>query len=126
MPTPAPTIIDCDPGVDDVLALLLALTCPDLQVIAYVPQFGNGELTDSFNNILRIYCVLEKHFKAHPEDLDRFPGYRAHAERRPLIVKGAKGPLSGDVHTAKYFHGQDGRRRWPALAVPERELGLSS
>ena len=105
-----PTIIDCDPGCDDVLALLLALTSHKLDVIAFIPQFGNTDVDAAYNNILKIYGVLDAQFKACPEDIERFPGFKRHLQNRkkPLLLRGAARPISGAVHTAKYFHGADG------------------
>jgi purine nucleosidase len=47
MTTPLPIIIDCDPGVDDAIALLLALASPELEVRAITTVAGNvpGERT---------------------------------------------------------------------------------
>ncbi|CAD6577837.1 MAG: hypothetical protein CYPHOPRED_000385 [Cyphobasidiales sp. Tagirdzhanova-0007] len=103
-------IIDCDPGCDDVLALLLALTAPKLDVVAYIPQFGNTDVDAAYRNILKLYGVMDAHLKACPEEIERFPAFKRHiqAKRKPLLVKGAAGPVSGAVHTAKYFHGADG------------------
>ena len=102
---PTPTIIDCDPGCDDVLALLLALTSEELEVIAYVPQFGNTDVTAARGNILKTYGVLKKHLKEHPQDAKRFPYF---GKTKPVIIRGANGPVCGKGHTAKYFHGADG------------------
>jgi len=43
-----PLIIDCDPGVDDAIAILLALAAPDaLELLAITTAAGNvgGDLT---------------------------------------------------------------------------------
>ena len=62
----------------------------------------------SYNNILKVYGVLDRHVKAVPADAERFPAF-AKAGKKPVIVKGASAPLySQDIHTAKYFHGEDG------------------
>ena len=61
--------------------------------------------TISYNNILKLYGVLDKHAKAGYAD--RFPAFHA-SSQRPVLIRGASGPLSGSVHTAKYFHGEDG------------------
>ena len=34
-------IIDCDPGIDDSLALMLALTSPELEVVGITTVSGN-------------------------------------------------------------------------------------
>ena len=38
-------IIDCDPGIDDTLALLYALKHPQLEVVAITIVAGNCQLT---------------------------------------------------------------------------------
>jgi inosine-uridine nucleoside N-ribohydrolase len=41
---PLPVVIDCDPGVDDAVALLLALRSPELRVLAVTTVAGNAGL----------------------------------------------------------------------------------
>ena len=36
-----PVIIDCDPGIDDAIAILLALASPELDVLALTTVAGN-------------------------------------------------------------------------------------
>lgn len=99
-------IIDCDPGVDDALAILLALTDPNSEILAYVPQFGNTSLDNAYNNILKIYGVLDRHVTEHDPEMHRFPALKQ--SKKPLLIKGAPGPLAGPGHSAAYFHGKDG------------------
>lgn len=50
MGPPTPVIIDCDPGVDDALALALALASPELAVLAVTSVAGNATIDiTSFN-----------------------------------------------------------------------------
>jgi inosine-uridine nucleoside N-ribohydrolase len=42
--TRTPIIIDTDPGVDDTLAILLAITSPELEILAYIVSFGNTDV----------------------------------------------------------------------------------
>ncbi len=49
-PTPIPVLIDTDPGIDDMLALLLALESPELKVKAFASVFG----TDSDQTLIGI------------------------------------------------------------------------
>lgn len=55
-------------------------------------------------NIFRIYQAVGRHIDLHPESRDLFPNYNS--GRKPLLLKGAAGPLSGGKHNAAYFHGQ--------------------
>ncbi|HWN34251.1 MAG TPA: nucleoside hydrolase, partial [Pseudonocardia sp.] len=41
---PIPVVIDCDPGVDDAVALLLALRSAELRVLAVTTVAGNAGL----------------------------------------------------------------------------------
>src|SRR6185312_2791646 len=40
-PRPTPIILDCDPGTDDALALMLAFASPELDVLAVTVAGGN-------------------------------------------------------------------------------------
>lgn len=102
-------IIDCDPGVDDALAILLALTDADSEILAYIPQFGNTSLDNAYNNILKIYGVLDRHVQDHDPEMERFPALKQ--AKKPLLIRGADGPLAGPAHSAAYFHGKDGEHR---------------
>lgn len=103
-----PTIIDCDPGVDDVLGLLLALSSPSIELIALYSQFGNTDASAATNNILKMYGVIDRHCRQFPQDKARFPAIFADNATRPLVIKGAEHPIEGAFHTAAYFHGRDG------------------
>ena len=50
MPPPLPVIIDTDPGVDDVVALALALRSPELDVLAVTTTYGNTTLAQTTRN----------------------------------------------------------------------------
>lgn len=108
---PVPLIIDTDPGVDDVLAILLALASPDeVAVKAITLTFGNTTLDHAYANVLRLAAVLQRHL-ADPATPDvvkqRYRAFSADAE--PLIVaSGSTQPLEGKRFTASYFHGRDG------------------
>ncbi|KAI0247287.1 Inosine/uridine-preferring nucleoside hydrolase domain-containing protein [Lactifluus subvellereus] len=105
-PSRTPVIIDTDPGVDDTIAILLALASPEIEILAFVVSFGNTDIEASYINIFRIYQAVGRHIEQHPESRHLFPNYNP--TRKPLVVKGAAGPLTGEVHSAAYFHGRDG------------------
>ncbi len=81
-------IIDTDPGVDDLLAILLALNSRELQVDALTTVGGNCSLADATRNALRILEIAGR-----PD----IPVYR-----------GAARPLKGRYVYARYFHGPRG------------------
>ena len=47
---PIPVILDCDPGTDDAIAILLALASPELEVRAITVAGGNVGLADTLAN----------------------------------------------------------------------------
>ena len=82
-------IIDCDVGVDDALALILAFHSPELEVKAITGVSGNVPLDLVFNNIQKVLSLIQPHPK-------------------PLIARGADRPLKGEPVYAHSFHGEDG------------------
>ncbi len=53
-----PVILDCDPGHDDAIALILALASPELDVLAVTTSAGNQTPDKTLNNALRILTLL--------------------------------------------------------------------
>jgi purine nucleosidase len=104
-----PVIIDTDPGIDDAVALLLALAAPELAVEAMVAVAGNGPLRVTERNA-RAICEL-----AGRPDIP--------------VYAGCPRPLRGDTITAAYFHGETGLRGidLPAPAMPLQPMhGVAS
>ena len=52
--TPTPIILDCDPGHDDAIAILLAVASPELDLRAVTTVSGNQTLDKTTNNALRV------------------------------------------------------------------------
>jgi inosine-uridine nucleoside N-ribohydrolase len=52
--TPLPVVIDTDPGIDDTLALLLALRSPELDVRGIAVTYGNTTVEQAFRNCVEI------------------------------------------------------------------------
>ena len=52
--TPTPIILDCDPGHDDAIALLLALASPELELLGVTTVSGNQTLDKTTANALRL------------------------------------------------------------------------
>jgi inosine-uridine nucleoside N-ribohydrolase len=81
-------IIDTDPGVDDAMAILLALNSPELKVEALTVVPGNVEGKQGLENALKIVSL---------------------AGRCDVIVAGgAQHPLNQKLITAQYWHGANG------------------
>jgi purine nucleosidase len=54
---PIPIIVDCDPGIDDTIALLTAFVSPELEILGITPVCGNQPLERTVRNALQI-CEL--------------------------------------------------------------------
>lgn len=113
-PAPVNLIIDSDPGVDDVLSFVLALSQPQVNVLGFSLTFGNTTLDYARDNVLRTFNVLRKQWQwakdtgntAEQAKWERLFGEEAKGIQLAL---GAEGPLGGRQRfTASYFHGRDG------------------
>jgi purine nucleosidase len=82
-------MIDCDVGVDDALALILAFHSPELDVKAVTGVNGNVPLEQVFENIQKVLSLIQP-------------------KNKPLIAKGADQPLKGKPIYAHSVHGKDG------------------
>jgi purine nucleosidase/pyrimidine-specific ribonucleoside hydrolase len=82
-------LIDTDPGIDDAMALLLALQSPEIHVIAVTTVSGNVPVETATRNVFRILSLLP----------DR---------NRPPVAKGASRPLENEAVYATFIHGEDG------------------
>ena len=81
-------IIDTDPGVDDAMAILLALNSQELKVEALTVVPGNVEAKQGLENALKIVSL---------------------AGRCDVVVSGgAQHPLNQKLITAQYWHGPNG------------------
>ena len=85
---PFRVIIDTDPGVDDALALLLAMRSPELKIEAITPVAGNVPLELTLPNALRMVEIAGR---------TEIP-----------VAAGAKAPLVRRLVTATYAHGENG------------------
>jgi inosine-uridine nucleoside N-ribohydrolase len=88
-PTPRPVAIDTDPGIDDALALMLALRSPELRVELITTVAGNVPVHTATANARRVLAWLAP------------PAW-------PVVAQGAGRPLRRPLHTATTFHGGDG------------------
>ena len=82
-------LIDTDPGVDDALAILLAMKSHELKVEAITTVSGNVSVEQATCNLLTILGLL---------DLSDYP----------LIGKGEAQPIAKPLVTAENVHGEDG------------------
>jgi len=94
---PTPILIDCDPGHDDAVALLLALASPEVELLGVTTVHGNQTLDKTTANALR---VLEL---AGREDVP--------------VAAGADRPRIRELFVASHVHGETGLDG-PALPPP--------
>jgi purine nucleosidase len=87
VPAQIPIILDCDPGTDDALALLLALASPELDVLAVTAAGGNVGLELTLRNALALSAL---------------------ARSRVPVYAGADRPMLGAFVNAPRVHGVDG------------------
>lgn len=101
---PKKILLDCDPGLDDALALLLAHGDPNIELVGVTTVGGNVGLQRTTRNALALREYL--HFEKVP------------------VAAGAGKPLSGETREASHVHGESGLGTAvlpePALAVDER------
>ena len=86
---PRPVAIDTDPGIDDALALMLALRSPELRVELITTVAGNVPVPLATANVRRILALLEPSVW-------------------PAVAQGLGRPLRRSLHTATAFHNNDG------------------
>ncbi|MCY3714179.1 MAG: nucleoside hydrolase [Gemmatimonadetes bacterium] len=86
---PVRIILDTDTGVDDALAILLAMRSPELRVEAITGVCGNTPLENCIRNIHLTLSVLD-------------------ARVTPVVAAGEERPLVRDLAFAGDIHGEDG------------------
>ena len=84
---PIQVILDCDPGTDDALAILLALASPELNVLAVTVAGGNVGLAHTLRNARALVSLTG---------------------RDTPVYAGADRPLLGAFVSETGVHGQDG------------------
>ena len=81
-------IIDCDPGIDDSLAILLAVNSPELEILGITTCSGNVEAEMGAKNALKTLQIC--------------------SSLNIPVYKGEEKPLKRDLVTAQDTHGEDG------------------
>ena len=85
---PILTILDCDPGHDDAIALLLALASPELELLGVTTTYGNQTLEKTTANALRVLELVGR------SDIP--------------VSAGADRPLERELVVAAHVHGESG------------------
>jgi purine nucleosidase len=103
---PEKIIIDCDPGHDDAIAIMLALASPELEVLGITVTYGNVGLENTTRNamVMRELC------------LSNLSG-----DLSVPIFSGANAPLVRDRISAESVHGTNGLE---GPDLPEPHAGL--
>ena len=98
--SPTPILLDCDPGHDDAIALLLALASPELELLGVTTVAGNQTLEKTTANAIRVLDFVGR------DDV--------------TVAAGASRPLEREPFVAAYVHGETGLDG-PDLPPPQRQ-----
>jgi len=82
-----PIVIDTDPGVDDTMALIMAMAWDGFDIRGITAVGGNVELSYTANNARNVVKLCGRHIP---------------------VAKGARGPLYKTLTTASHIHGING------------------
>jgi len=96
-----PILIDCDPGHDDAMALLLALASPELELVGVTTVHGNTTLANTTVNALKILELADR------TDVP--------------VARGADRPLIREPHVGEHVHGASGLDG-PDLPAPTMQI----
>lgn len=94
-----PVILDCDPGHDDAIALLLVLASPEVELLGVTTVHGNQTLAKTTANALRVLDLAGR------SDI--------------AVAAGADRPLLRELTVASHVHGDSGLDG-PALPAASR------
>jgi purine nucleosidase/pyrimidine-specific ribonucleoside hydrolase len=83
-----PILLDCDPGHDDAVAILLAAGDPGVELLGITTVAGNCTLEQATLNARRVAALAGLHSVP--------------------VAAGAAGPRAGDLETAPDIHGETG------------------
>ena len=81
-------LLDCDPGHDDAIALLLALASPEVELLGVTTTHGNQTLEKTTANAIRVLEFVGR------SDVP--------------VAAGADRPLVREQYVASYVHGETG------------------
>ncbi|MDW7754650.1 MAG: nucleoside hydrolase [Brevefilum sp.] len=81
-------VIDCDPGIDDAQAIMMAYAHPEVKIEAVTSVSGNVDINHTTSNVLKVLDILDAH---------EIPVYA-----------GAKSALVSKSENASFVHGEDG------------------
>lgn len=82
-----PVFIDCDPGIDDASALLIANKISEIEIVGVGTVCGNVESYKTYSNCCKVMKL---------------------AGNNATVYTGAEKPMFRELVTAKYIHQEDG------------------
>ena len=94
--SPRRVILDADPGIDDAIAILLAVRSPELKVEAVTIVAGNVTVDQGSENALRVLSLARR------ADIP--------------VARGSERPLRKTLVTATHWHGPNGLGGWSCHA----------
>jgi inosine-uridine nucleoside N-ribohydrolase len=97
-----PVVLDCDPGHDDAIAILLALASPELDVLGITTVAGNQTIEKTTRNAQIVLALAGR------GDVP--------------VARGAAKPLVRDLRTAPNVHGETGLDGPTDLPEPSNSL----
>ena len=100
-----PVLLDCDPGHDDAIAIMLAVSDPAIDLLAVTTVAGNVPLEHTTRNALRVLDMVER------PDIP--------------VAAGRAAPLARPLSTAAVMHGESGLAG-PLPAEPSRPASSMS
>lgn len=104
LPVATDIVVDCDPGIDDAIALLLAIACPDrVSLSSITTTHGNVGLALTARNACKLRTLAGR------------PDVPVHA--------GCPRPLTAPLHDAAHVHGGNGLG---GVDLPDGEGGIAA
>jgi purine nucleosidase len=97
-------ILDCDPGHDDAVAIMLAAASKEIEILGITCVGGNVGLDNTLDNALKVCTLIER------TDIK--------------IYSGARKPIHYDLFTAEYVHGKTGldKKGEPLSVKPDYKI----
>ncbi|KAI5209769.1 nucleoside hydrolase [Aureobasidium subglaciale] len=97
-------IIDTDPGVDDILAMLLAFSAtPDeIDVLLISLTFGNIDVQNCLRNAVSLFHHMEREIEWRSKNGKEL-GFETLRASKPLVAVGAEEPLAEQLMMADFF-----------------------
>lgn len=95
-----PVLIDCDPGIDDAVALFIAFKADNLDIRAITSVSGNVGIDKTTNNALKLIEYAGADVK---------------------VARGASRPINREPFTAEFVHGKTGLGN---MIIPEAKGSL--